>query len=222
MKFSLFDLLFNPNRFFQDTLGDTEQLKMPVLIVLAGAILSAGYGYLAGSMSAKMMESAMGGLGAVMTIFVIFAAFAGVFIFWLVWAGVFYIISKLFKGEGSFNRCLEVVGYGYLPQVIGAAITLIAALEYLPKVVVPQLTSSALQDPEVMASATKALMQDPSMMAYTETAAVISVVFLLWSANTWIFGLKQARKLSMRDAAICVGAPVVIFVAYVVLTMAGA
>jgi hypothetical protein len=222
MKFSLFDLLFNPNRFFQDTLGDTEQLKVPALIVCVCAILAAGYGYLAGSLTAKLMDSAMGGLGAVMVVFIILATFAGVFIFWLIWAGLFYLISKLFKGEGSFNRCLEVVGYGYLPQIFGAVITLIAAFEYLPKVVVPQVTSSALQDPGVMTSATTALMQDPSMMAYTETAAVVSVVFLLWSANTWIFGIKQARKLSMRDAAICVGAPVIIFIAYIVMTMAGA
>jgi len=60
------------------------------------------------------------------------------------------------------------------------------------------------------------------MMAYTQTAAVVSVVFLLWSANTWIFGLKQVRKLSLRNAAICVGVPVLIYVVYAIATMAGA
>jgi len=222
MTFSLFDLLFNPDRFFKNALGDTERLKIPAIIILAGAILAAGYGYLAGSLTASMMDSAMGGLGGITIVVVILSAFAGTFIFWIIWAGLFYLISKLFKGDGSLNRCLEVVGYGYLPQLFGAAVTLIAAFVYLPKVVVPHLTSSALQDPAVITAATKALMQDPAMLAYTQIAAVVSVVFLLWSANIWIFGLKQARRLSMRDAAICVGAPVIVYIVYVVYAMAGA
>ena len=79
-----------------------------------------------------------------------------------------------------------------------------------------------MQNPTVITAATKALMQDPAMLAYTQTTAVVSVVFFLWSANIWIFGLKQARKISVRDAAICVGVPVIVYVIYLVYAMAGA
>ncbi|MDD1702496.1 MAG: YIP1 family protein [Methanoregula sp.] len=222
MGSSLLDLLINPNRFFQNTLGDTEHLKIPAVIILLGAIIGAAYGYFAGSLTASMMDSAMPGMGAFLIIAAVVGAFLGTFLFWIVWAGLFYLISRIFKGEGSFNRCLEVVGYGYVPQLIGGVVTLIAAVAYLPKVVVPQLTSAALQDPALLTAATKSLMQDPAMLAYTQIAAVVSIVFLLWSANAWIFGIRQARKLSMRDAAICVGAPVIVFVLYLAYTMAGA
>jgi hypothetical protein len=46
------------------------------------------------------------------------------------------------------------------------------------------------------------------------------MVFLLWSANIWIFGMQHARKLSPRDAALCVGLPVVIYILYMVYSVA--
>ncbi|MFA5330933.1 MAG: Yip1 family protein [Methanoregula sp.] len=222
MVSALFDLLINPGRFFKENLGETEKLTVPGLIVLAGAIIGAIYGYLLGSLTATMMDSAMTGMGALILVFIVVGAFIGVFLFWLIATAIFFLLSKLFKGEGSFNRSLEVVGYGYLPQIIGQVITLAAAVYYLPNVTVPQLTSAALQDTAMMTQATKSLMLDPAMVAYTEIAAVVTIVFMLWSANIWIFGIAHARKLSVKNAAICVGAPIVIYVAYLCITMSGA
>ena len=50
-------------------------------------------------------------------------------------------------------------------------------------------------------------MHDPAMMEFTQIATIISIVFLLWSANIWIFGVKHSRQLTLRNAAICVAAP---------------
>jgi hypothetical protein len=60
----------------------------------------------------------------------------------------------------------------------------------------------------------KALMHDPAMTELTQITTLVSIVFLLWSANIWIFALQYSRKLSPRDAALCVGIPVVVFVFY--------
>jgi len=57
------------------------------------------------------------------------------------------------------------------------------------------------------------------MVELTQISALVSIVFLLWSANIWIFGLQHARKLSMRDAAICVGLPVIAWILYMVYTL---
>lgn len=221
MKISPLDLLINPNRFFQQVLGEKEQLKYPGLIILMGAVVAAISGYFMGNISAGMMESAMQGMGTIIVIAAVIAAFVGTFLVWIVWAGVFFLVSKIFKGTGSFKRCLEVVGYGYVPQIIGALVTVIAALEYLPKVVVPHLTSAALENPQMIQDATTALMHDPAMVEFTQISAVISIVFLLWSANIWIFGIKQVRNISMRDAAICVGLPVILFIIFQVYKLAG-
>jgi hypothetical protein len=221
MKISPLDLLINPNSFFQQVLGEKEQLRYPGLIILLGAVVAAISGYSMGGISASMMESAMQGMGTIIVIAAVIAAFVGTFFVWIVWAGVFFLVSKIFKGTGSFKRCLEVVGYGYVPQIIGALVTVIAALEYLPKVVVPHLTSAALENPQMIQDATTALMHDPAMVEFTQITAVISIVFLLWSANIWIFGIKQVRNISMRDAAICVGLPVILFIIFQVYKLAG-
>jgi hypothetical protein len=52
------------------------------------------------------------------------------------------------------------------------------------------------------------------MMVLTQITTLISIVFLLWSANIWIFGIKHARNLTPRDAALIVGIPVVAYVLY--------
>ena len=219
MTSPLTDILFRPDAFFENILAGQENLKIPALIILAGGIVAAVLGYLMGEQPATMMAGIMPGMDTIVLITAVVGAFLGTFIFWLIVAGLFYIISILFKGEGSFNRTLEVVGYGYLPQVIGSVITLIAAIEYLPRVAIPALTKSALEDPAMIEAATTALMHDPAMVEFTQISTLIAIVFMLWSANIWIFGMKHARGLSPRDAAICVGVPVVLYVIYVIYTL---
>ena len=49
-------------------------------------------------------------------------------------------------------------------------------------------------------------------------SSIITVVFLAWSANLWIFGIKHARSLSFRNAIIVVLVPVAIFAIYTLYT----
>jgi hypothetical protein len=128
-------------------------------------------------------------------------------------------MSLLFKGQGTFKRSLEFVGYGYLPQIFGAILTSIVVLQYIPRVIVPRITSAATQDPQLIQDAVKALMNDPAMMEMTQITVLISIVFLLWSANIWIFGIQKARNLSTRDSALCVAIPVVGYILYLVYKM---
>lgn len=217
---SFTDILINPGAFFAETAGEQEErLTRPLIIVLAGGIVAAIYGYLVGGATAQMMADAMPGLDAIVTISTTIGALIGVFIFWLVWTAVIFALSMLFKGQGSFKRTLQVIGYGYLPQVIGTVISIIVAFEYVPKIVVPHITSAMMQDPVAIQEATKALMQDPAMMEMTQIISIISIVFLLWSANIWIFGLQKARNLSPRNAALCVGIPVIAYILYLIYNL---
>ena len=216
MKLQPLNILIRPGEFFTGLMTEKESFTWPLVILLAGGIVAAGYGYLLGGASAEMMSDAIPGLGMVITLASVFGALIGVFIFWLLWTAVVYALSLAFKGEGSFQRTLQVIGYGYLPQVIGSVITLIAAFEYVPRIVVPKITSAMMQDPVLMQQATQSLMRDPAMMELTQITTLISIVFLLWSANIWIFGLQHARKLSARDAALCVGIPVIAYIFYMI------
>ena len=219
MNRSFTDILINPNAFFADVMGEQENFRLPLIILLAGGIIAAGYGYLIGGVTAKMMSGALPGIDIIITLSSAIGALIGVFIFWVVWAGVIYLISSAFKGKGTFKRTLQVTGYGYLPQVFGSLICLIAAFEYVPKIVVPQISSAMMQDPAAVQGITTAMLRDPAMLELTQITTVITIVFLLWSANIWIFGLQHARGISTRDAALTVGIPLVIYIAYLVYSL---
>ena len=221
MKHSLIDILIRPGAFFQDAITEKESLKIPGLIVLALGIVSAVYAYLIGGLTGKMMAGLIPGMESIIAISTILGALFGIFVFWGIWTGVFYLISSLFKGKGTFKRSLEFTGYGYLPQIFGAIFTVIVAIQYIPRVIVPEITTAASQDPQLIQEAVKTLMHDPAMMEMTQIISIISIVFLLWSANIWIFGMRNARQLSERDSALCVGIPVVVYILYMIYTMTG-
>lgn len=214
MSPSLIEVLTQPDVFFSKIVTEKESFRIPAFIILTGGIVAAIYGYLMAGLSAKMMAEVMPGLDAVIYLAAIAGALIMTFIIWLIVAGIFYLVSSLFKGQGSFNRVLEVVGYGYLPQIAGSLITIVTAIVYIPKITVPTLTNAALQDPAMVQQVTEAFMHDPAMMELTQITTLVSIVFLLLSAHIWIFGIKHARSLSPRDAAICVGAPIVLYVLY--------
>lgn len=216
MSHSLTELFLNPAAFFDDAMTRDVSLKIPALIVLAVGIVGAGYGYLIGGMSAKMMADALPGIDTIIIASAVIGALAGAFIFWVIWAGIMYAMSFLFHGQGTFSRTLEFAGYGTIPQIIGSVITLAAAFEYVPRIAVPQLTSAAMQDPELLQQAMKTFMQDPAMLELTQITTLVTMVFLLWSANIWIFGLQRSRGLTIRDAALCVGIPVVLYIIYMI------
>ena len=221
MKNYILDILISPNAFFRNAINEKESLKVPLLIVLCVAIIGAVTQYLIGGLTGKMMSALLPGMATIVALSAGIVAIIVPFLIWIVWTGLFYGTSFLFKGTGSFKRCLEVTGYGYLPQILGSLISVIVAFMYIPKVVVPEISAAAMQDPQAIQDAVKALMHDPAMMVMTQVIAVISIVFFLWSANNWIFGMKYARNLSMRDAAICVGLWVILYVLFIAYTLVG-
>jgi len=219
MKPSIVDLLVRPGAFFRNAVSEKERFTVPVLIVLVAGIMGSATAYLMATPVARMMAGAVPGIEVFMAIGTVIGAIVISFVFWIVWSGVFFTLSYAFKGQGTFRRTLEFVGYGYLPQIIGSLITLIIASGYIPSVRVPQLTTAGMQDPVLMEQTIKALMHDPAMMELSQIAAIISIVFLLWSANCWIFGMRNARQLSERDSALCVGIPVVASILFTIYNL---
>ncbi|OPX66800.1 MAG: Yip1 domain protein [Methanoregulaceae archaeon PtaB.Bin056] len=214
---NLLDLLVYPERFFS-ALGEKEpDLKIPAVIALAGAIVAAAAGYAQSSLFSEMFSGmdAGAGVGAFMGIMAAVGAFFGfLVIWWVVMAGVFHVISMIFKGSGKFARTLASTGYGLLPTVIGSVITTLILLTYLPRISVPVVRN--LQDPAVVQNAMQELMLDPAMKEFTQVSMAISILFLVWSANIWIFGVRQARGLALKQACITVIVPVTIFILYLV------
>lgn len=200
------NVLTNPDRFFAELSAKDTKLMTPFVIVLVAAIISA--------ISAAMMmdvitpalpEEAAPLAGIIATISVVMGL-SVMFILWLLYAGAFYVISMFFSGEGSFKRCLEFIGYGFIPMIVSAAIGLAVS-----SIVYPTIDFS-VENPELLK---QTLMQDPLMQA----SMVIGILLMLWSANIWIFGVKHARNLSARNALITVGVPVGLYLLYSISMM---
>ncbi len=212
MMQDIIDILIKPDAFFEKRSASEENLKIPFLFVAIAGVIGAIYGYEVGSLTARMFAGAGAGMSQFISISSLAGAFIGVLLFWLIGSAVFYLLSMAFKGNGTFNRTLEAIGYGFIPQIIGSVITLAAALYYLPMVNVPVIKS--LTDPALLQATITRLMNDPAMLELTRISAVIGVIFILWSANIWIHGIKHARNLSLRDAAITILIPVIIYIIY--------
>ncbi len=213
---SISNLLFAPARFFAAMEEREPDLKVPALIAMTGALVSAlaAYGVL-GLYAEMFAASGAGGAGMGMFIGLMGAvsAFVGfIVIWWVIMAGAFYLVSIPFKGSGSFPGTLAVTGFGLVPSIIGNALSALFLYLYLPEITVPVVRN--LQDPAVIQDAVRELMHEPAMREYTLVSGAITILFLAWSANIWIFGMKHARKLDTRSACITVLVPVGILILY--------
>jgi hypothetical protein len=70
-----------------------------------------------------------------------------------------------------------------------------------------------------MEQTVKAFVHDPAMLELTQITSLVAALFLLWSASIWIFGLQHSRQISVKDAALCVGVPVVLYIIYVIYNL---
>jgi len=214
----MLEVLTNPNKFFETRMKEKEDLKIPVFIVLISGIIGGISAFLSSSIMmeamAKTLPPEAQGFMSFMPIGSAIGAVIASFIAWLIIAAVFFGISCIFKGEGKFKRTLEFVGYGYIPTIIGGLISAVLVYNFVTTVQIPPIT---ITDPTEIQEVITPLMKSPMMLL----SSVVSILFMLWSANIWVFGLKHARNLSTRNALITVAIPVAAYILYSVYRMVG-
>jgi hypothetical protein len=207
----MLEVLTNPNGFFEAKMKEGVSLKVPVLIVLISGLISGIAAFLITGVTLEMLSETLppeaqsiamtvGGLSAFIGALVVSL------LIWVVFAGVFYFISWLLKGEGTFKRTLEFVGYGYIPMVIGGIISTILMYNFISTAQFPHVTDPA----EITEIITQWMTANPMV----RLSSIVGILFMLWSANIWIFGLKHARNLSTKNAVITVGIPVALYILY--------
>ncbi len=193
--------LTNPDRFFAELTGRDPNLWIPAAIVLLAAIATGIY---IAAMNGVTNPAPSGAAVPFTSISVATGVIGGLIIMsvsWLIYAGVFYAISTMLKGVGSFRRVLEFTGYGFIPAIIAPIIGLAAVwLAY------PGIDFSAIE-PQLIE---QTLMQNPLMRA----SDIGGILFLLWSAVIWIFGVKHACDVSRRTAMVTVVLPVAVYLLY--------
>jgi len=198
--------LTNPDRFFAELSRRDANMWIPAAIVLLAAIATGIY---IAAVDGAATPSSSGAAIPFTGISVATSVIGGLIIMsisWLLYAGVFYAISTMFGGVGSFRRVLEFTGYGFIPAIIAPIIGLAAVwLAY------PGIDFSAI-DPQLIK---QMLMQNPLMKA----SDIAGILFLLWSAVIWIFGVKHACDISRRTATVTVVLPVAVYLLYSMVIM---
>ena len=206
---NIFDVLINPNRFFEEKSKEEVSLRIPFVIVLIVGIIAAISGYFSSTATMRIIQvpDEAAPFLVVGTIIGVFFALLATFIFWLIYAAAFHGISILLNGKGEFKRTFEFTGYGFIPSIFSGVISLLATIFY----VVPAISKIefSTENPALLQqSIQQAILANPAMVA----VSILGVLFTIWSANIWIFGMKHARNLSVRDSLISVGIPVGIII----------
>lgn len=201
---SIQTLLTDPDGFFRDQ-GTDPSLKGPIVVITLIAVVDALASVLQYRFMSQLFEN-MGVSGGMATAFQAFSfifVLAGPFVVWILFAGLFQGISLVFDGDGDFSATLAHVGWGFIPSLFGSMAGV--AVSYY-RFNVRGMDVPAEMDPQAMQEFMQSMQTDP-LVALTAT---LGIVFTLWSAFLWTFGLKHARNLSVKQAAITVALPVVI------------
>lgn len=196
-------LLLDPREFFAGLAREEVDLTRPGLIVLALGVLAGLSSVISLGPVLQMMPEEISSMSGLIIAISALTAVIITIILWIIFAGAFHVIAMVFGGKGQFTRTLQVVGYGYVPQIIGSAISLPLFYDFISG-----LQIQPVSDPALIEEAVRGLLSGPTMLVIT----FIGILFFLWSANLWIFGVKEARQLSLRDAAITVGVPAGLYI----------
>ncbi|HJH32120.1 MAG TPA: YIP1 family protein [Methanosarcinaceae archaeon] len=204
----MLEILTNPDSFFEKKMNEEISFKVPLIIIFVVGVIGA-----VNTMS--MMQAIFAELSSDAaqfasygSIFAAVVAIISVFIMWVMYALVFYAISLALKGQGELKRVLEFVGYGFIPSIASSIIGLVVMRTVLPTI------EFSIENPELMQ---QSMLSNPIIQAST----IIGVIFTIWSANIWIFGLMHSRNLSTKNAIITVGIPIGLYIIYTLYSVFG-
>ena len=212
----MLEYLISPKTFFESCAGREPSLKVPALIILVMALLYAISGYMIGELTGRLLSGFMEGMAFFTAISVAVGSFFAPWIMWIIAVVVLMIMIRVQKGSSSFKRVAEISGYGMVPLVIGAVISLALSLYYLPGI---KVTPIKVADPEQIQVLMTNFMNNPVMQEYTLISTFVTIILLLWTANICAIGLEKCCSLSVKQSLIAVGVPVVVYILYSLYTL---
>jgi len=203
-------LVTNPDRFFEELKQREIKIRVPLLIVLAIAVITSAYQYLLMSKLTQAFPAELAKFLMIGAYIGIIGSFIGMFAVWLINAAIMHVISALFGGRGSFRRTFEFVGYGFLPSLIGSIITVSISAYFISQAHIPVIDVGQLQDKEVM----KVLMLSilPKDLIYSNL--MINAAVTVWSLTIWTFAIKHAREIPTKKAFVSALIPTAVFGIY--------
>jgi hypothetical protein len=123
------------------------------------------------------------------------------YVIWVLWTAIFYGITAVFDGSGGFTTTLKLVGWGFLPSLVGSVINLCINVYRFE---IRGFDVPANAGPQ----AAQQFSQQISSGPLVALSAVLGIVFTLWAGLLWTFAVRHARQVTTRNAAIAVALPI--------------
>jgi hypothetical protein len=210
MQHWILDVLLNPEGFFRARVDKEPALMAPFLLVLVVGLVGAVTVYLTMAAMLPVLPAEAQGIVSIIAIATAFATVIGAPVVWVLQALLFYALSSFYNGSGDMKKSIEAVGYGYVPLIVSSLINLGLTYSFLSSFSFPSIDFT---DPAAAAAFQEMVQTSPLILA----GQILGVIFLVWAANIWIFGMKYARTLTTRDAAVVVGVPVVLYIVLIII-----
>ncbi|ABR56117.1 YIP1 family protein [Methanococcus aeolicus] len=180
-------ILLTPKIFFEKTVKNKHNLKIPIFITLVFGLtifLQSSLPYLRFWNIFQNDEKII-----ILTMLVMFFVFGVCISFLLLFiiTSIFWIGAKLlFKKIGNFKKTLEIVGYGFLPIIFGNIAYLIIWLACMYNIS-PEIIHVIQNHPQYLLAVSEALI--PNEVYYV--LILINIISCIWSSLLWAEGLKQ-------------------------------
>lgn len=196
------EFISNPDSFLRKRLE--EGFAIPILLVLVAGIISSLTVYIAAPGILELTRQQITGIGLTeeqveailqMTYYgMLISPFVATFVVWIAISAILYVLSALFGGEGSFSSLTKLVAYSHIPVIILSPVSIYISYENVPYIAA-------------------------GMKGHLLSSLVLNVSVFAWQAIYWIFALKNARNLSLKNSAIAVAIAVaIVFIAYLLLS----
>lgn len=179
------DLLLNPDKFFAE--NKEMSFKFPIAVVAVSGIVSAISAY---SVTSSVLERIQ--IDQELNLLPLISALAGisaflsVFLFWIIITVILYALSAVFKGKGNFTTLMKFLAFSYIPSIILSPFYLYLSTE---------------------------LLRSPTAENFY-ASIIFSGVIAIWQFFYFVFAVKNARELSIKNSAIVCAIPIVIWFAY--------
>ncbi|MDS0295682.1 YIP1 family protein [Halogeometricum luteum] len=173
--------LFDPERFFAER---TPSLLGAAAVVYAIGVVSVASGV-------PLFEQAVGSdaSAGLVVVAVLLGGAVGAAGIWALFTAVVYVLSGLLGGSGSLARTAANVGWGQLPNLLASAVAT-GAIWFL------YLTGG-------LPSITPTHGQLPLWVVLLQVTA--NVAGYLWVGYLFAYGIREARNLTLRRAAVVAG-----------------
>lgn len=196
------NLFVDPDAFFEKRVEDQNLRSVLVVVALAGLGNVASILVIMPRVVSSFPQNAQT-IVAIMNVVGATVGFIAIFVFWLFVTSIFFVATGFFDGERDFRTLLYLVAWGFVPSVVNALLTFFVTFYAFRGVQLPN-------DPKQIQVFLSRFHEQP-VFFYTD---LFGLTFEAWRGFIWMFAVKAARSVNIRQAAISVWPPVLLLMGW--------